>query len=108
LSLPALFSPALAQIESRWASLSQAQRDTLVRSLPSLAERHACLDWNARLSAHSPAFLEACQAVYAALVAWESLSDIERITVTMAGIEPTMKAAAALGLVAGVPKAVPS
>lgn len=101
--LPSLFAPAVAQIEAKWPSLSPEQREKLAANLPDFTERAAVLDWNARLSLQSPRFLEPCQAVYQALMAWDSLSTQERVVVMMAGIEPISKTAYALGLVAGIP-----
>lgn len=98
-----LFAPALAQITAKWATLPQATKDALAISLPDLTERHTFLDWNARLSATEPKFLVPCQATYAAVMAWDSLSVIERLTVAQAGMGPISAAAANRGLVGGVP-----
>lgn len=103
MALPAIFSPALSQIEAKWPSLSPEQVAKLTANLPDLQERLQFFEWNARLSTMDRRFLEPCQAVYAALQAWEGLSLQERVTVTMAGIEPVTKAAAALGLIGGIP-----
>lgn len=100
--LHALFSPALAQIETKWPTLREPTRRKLEADLPDFRERHAVLDWNARLSMQSPRFLEPCQAVYAALMAWDTLTVTEKLTVTQAGIGPISQAAAALGLIPGV------
>lgn len=99
--LPALFAPALAQITERWVTLSPAKIQTLVKALPDATERATVLDWNARLSMQDRRFLEPCQAVYEALKTWDNLTDMEKVTVSMAGIGPISEAAARLGLIPG-------
>lgn len=99
--LPDLFAPALAQIEAKWPTLSPEVQAKLTAALPDLRERHAVLDWNARLSATDRRFLEPCQAVYSALMAWDGLSVVEKLTVTQAGIGPISQMAAKLGLIPG-------
>ncbi len=96
-----LFAPQLAQIEAKWPTLPAETQANLTAALPDLRERLAVLDWNARLSAHSPRFLEPCQALYAALMAWDGLSVMEKLAVTQAGIGPISQMAAKLGLVPG-------
>lgn len=98
-----LFAPALAQIQAKWATLPEPTKAKLIACLPDLTERHTFLDWNARLSASDPKFLVPCQATYAAVMAWDSLSVIERLTVAQAGMGPISAAAANRGLVGGVP-----
>lgn len=99
--LPSLFAPALKQVEARWITLPEATKTKLTEALPSLEERLHVLDWNARLSAHDRRFLEPCQAVYVALMSWDSLSVPEKLTVSQAGIGPITQVAAKLGLIPG-------
>ena len=99
--LPTLFAPALAQITERWTKLSAHQIEKMVKALPDATERATVLDWNARLSMQDRRFLEPCQAVYEALRTWDSLTDMEKVTVSMAGIGPISEAAARLGLIPG-------
>ena len=103
MTLPTLYGPALAQISAKWPTLSEATRSNLINNLPSLEERLAALEWNARLAAMAPQYNAACQAVYDGLMAWDSLSDLERVVVFMAGMGPVSQKAASLGLIGGIP-----
>ncbi len=105
--LHSLFLPALTQIQTKWPTLSTETKAKMVANLPDLAERHAFLDWNARLSAQDPRLLEPCQAAYAAVMAWDGLSEVEKIVVVMAAMDPLTKLAAGFGLIAGVPAGIP-
>lgn len=106
MALHSLFAPALAQIEAKWANLPAEKIAALTANLPSLEERTHFLDWNARLSMQDKRLLEPCQATYAAVMAWNTLSDLEKVAVFVAGIDPLSRLAADLGLIGGVKRAV--
>lgn len=102
MSLPTAFAPALKQLEPRWNALSDSKKADMERNLPDLEERLTVLKWNALVSQADSRLLAPCQGIYESLMAWESLTVLERVCVFMSGIEPVAKMARDLGYVKGV------
>ena len=96
-----LFAPAVRNVEAKWPLLTPEVQARLVGALPDVGERLACLEWNARLSTMDAKLVEPCQAIFAVLQDWQSLSVVEQVAVFTAGIGPMAELAKRMGLVGG-------